>query len=224
MRRLLDEPGLRRGELNPERAGVQRPDADPIAEGGTILRALVVLLRADDSEELVGVVGAELGRERPLPRVREVLGRDEVSVRPAAVRPEMERDRPAVPAEIPASARLGTGSRSRPSFTSGSMMFRRMLLDVVSVARPGSSDGGSVPQLTVISCFAARPPAPSSPPPQAVSATRSARATAQVDISFRDPIAIEGSRSLLAWCGSSAKILIDPEPEARRVNKGRTMC
>ena len=37
-----------------------------------------------------------------------------------------------------------------PSLISGSMMFWRMLADVVSVARPGSSDGGSVPQLTVI--------------------------------------------------------------------------
>jgi hypothetical protein len=43
-------------------------------------------------------------------------------------------------------ARFGTGSRSSPSFTSGSMMFVITSEDVVSVARPGSSEGGSVPQ------------------------------------------------------------------------------
>jgi len=33
------------------------------------------------------------------------------------------------------------------------MMLRRMFEEVVSVASPGSSDGGSAPQLIVISCF-----------------------------------------------------------------------
>jgi len=59
------------------------------------------------------------------------------------------------------------------------MMLRRMFDDVVSVARPGSSDGGSAPQLTVISCFAAlSPDAPSSLPPHAAAATRSPSASA----------------------------------------------
>ena len=57
---------------------------------------------------------------------------------------------------FPPVARLPALSESRhrlevgPSLTNGSMMFSRMLLEVVSVARPGSSEGGSVPQLTVI--------------------------------------------------------------------------
>src|SRR3954464_757179 len=79
------------------------------------------------------------------------------------------------------SARLGIGFRpgAGPSLISGSMMFWRMLADVVSVASPGSSEGGSVPQLTVIV-----PPPPDllllsleAPPQEAAakaSATRSA--------------------------------------------------
>ena len=56
------------------------------------------------------------------------------------------------------SAALRTGLRSSSSLTSGSMMLSRMLEEVVSVARPGSSDGGSVPQFTVITCSAASAP------------------------------------------------------------------
>jgi hypothetical protein len=48
------------------------------------------------------------------------------------------------------SAAAPTGFRSSSSLTSGSMMLSRMLEEVTSVARPGSSDGGSVPQFTVI--------------------------------------------------------------------------
>ena len=41
-------------------------------------------------------------------------------------------------------------------------MFTRMLEEVVSVARPGSSDGGSAPHPTVMTCSAAgAPPEPS---------------------------------------------------------------
>ena len=45
------------------------------------------------------------------------------------------------------------------------MMFSKMLAEVVSVASPGSSDGGSVPQLTVMlfppePCLAVLPPQP----------------------------------------------------------------
>src|SRR4051812_10882832 len=68
------------------------------------------------------------------------------------------------------------------------MMLSRMFPDVVSVARPGSSDGGSAPQFTVITCFAARSDEPaaavvapedslSSPPPPHPAATRLSAAT-----------------------------------------------
>src|SRR6187402_411102 len=56
------------------------------------------------------------------------------------------------------SAKPGTGSRSSPSRTRGSMMLRRMLDEVTSVASPGSSEGGSAPQPIVIVCFDAVPP------------------------------------------------------------------
>src|SRR5215207_11669761 len=69
------------------------------------------------------------------------------------------------------------------------MMLRRMFEDVVSVARPGSSDGGSVPQFTVMTCSAAAappvsPPAvlppelSSSPPQPAATSARPARTAA----------------------------------------------
>jgi hypothetical protein len=66
------------------------------------------------------------------------------------------------------------------------MMFEMMLEDVVSEARPGSSDGGSDPQLTVITPSVA-PASPSSPPPQAVAvrasaATRTASQAIRVDL------------------------------------------
>ena len=47
------------------------------------------------------------------------------------------------------------------------MMLSRMLEEVVSVARPGSSDGGSVPQFTVITCSAASVPPVVAPVPAA---------------------------------------------------------
>jgi hypothetical protein len=97
------------------------------------------------------------------------------------------------------SARLGTGFRSSSSLISGSMMLSRMFADVVSLARPGSSDGGSVPQFTVSVCSAAGPPAsscsscvvpvpaaspPSSSPPQPA-ATRARLATSMAKSSQR---------------------------------------
>src|SRR5689334_15563265 len=44
------------------------------------------------------------------------------------------------------------------------MMFRSTFDDVVSVASPGSSDGGSAPQAIVIVCLAASDPPPPEPP------------------------------------------------------------
>ena len=87
------------------------------------------------------------------------------------------------------SARLGVGSRFLSSLTSGSMMLKRMFAEVVSVARPGSSDGGSAPQLTVISCLAAFLPSdePSSLlPPQAAMTMRNTteNATEETEESF----------------------------------------
>ena len=78
------------------------------------------------------------------------------------------------------------------------MMLSRIPDEVVSVARPGSSEGGSVPQFTVIVWSAARPPSvaavlvpaavssPSSLPPQpaassANDAALSASAAAKVE-------------------------------------------
>ena len=62
----------------------------------------VVLLRADDAEELVRVVGRELGRDRPLPRVLEVARGHRIAVRPAPVRAELERDGLTAVAQLPA--------------------------------------------------------------------------------------------------------------------------
>src|SRR4029078_1035947 len=62
-------------------------------------------------------------------------------------------------------ARLGTGLRGfGSSLTSGSMMFKSTFDDVVSVASPGSSDGGSAPQAIVIVWSAASEPPPLDPP------------------------------------------------------------
>jgi hypothetical protein len=69
------------------------------------------------------------------------------------------------------------------------MMLKRMFAEVVSVARPGSSDGGSAPQLTVISCFAAVLPSdePSSLlPPQAATTMRNATESAIEEIEESD--------------------------------------
>ncbi len=72
------------------------------------------------------------------------------------------------------SARFGTGSSFSSSFTSGSIVFMITSADVVSEARPGSSDGGSVPQLMVItwSITPPSPPDPSSPPHPTANAAR----------------------------------------------------
>ena len=69
--------------------------------------AAVVLLRADDAVELVRVVGAELRRDRALPRVLEVVGGDRIAVRPLEPVAEMIRDGLAVVARLEA---LGGGA------------------------------------------------------------------------------------------------------------------
>ena len=74
----------------------------------------VVLLRADDAEELVRVVGRELGRDRPLPRVLEVVRGHRIAVRPAPVRAELERDGLAAVDSLPA-LRPGSASASGPA-------------------------------------------------------------------------------------------------------------
>ena len=89
VRGLLDEPRLRGGQLDLQRLVVDRVDPDLLGERVAALLAAVVVLRADDAVELVGVVGGELGRDRPLPRVLEVLGGDRVAVRPRPVGPEV---------------------------------------------------------------------------------------------------------------------------------------
>ena len=61
----------------------------------------------DDAVELVRVVGAELGRDRPLPRVLEVLRGDRVAVRPLEPVAEVIRDGLAVVARLEA---LGGGA------------------------------------------------------------------------------------------------------------------
>jgi len=43
---------------------------------------------------------------------------------------------------------IAFSSGAGPNLMSGSMRFERTLADVVSVARPGSSDGGSLPMMT----------------------------------------------------------------------------
>ena len=82
VRDLLDEPRLLRGQLDLERVVVDRRDRDLVAERVAVLLAAVVFGGALDPVELVGVVGRELGVERPLPRVLEVLRRHRVAVRP----------------------------------------------------------------------------------------------------------------------------------------------
>src|SRR5512132_4515475 len=101
VRYLLQEPGLGRGELDLECGLVQRLDGDLVPEPRTVLRARVVVLRADDSVELVRVVGAELGRNRPLPRELEVLRGHRVAVCPFAVPTKVEGDGLAVRADVP---------------------------------------------------------------------------------------------------------------------------
>jgi hypothetical protein len=110
VRRLLDEPRLRARQLHLERVVVERLDADLVGERLALrLAALarVVLLRTLDAVELVRVVGGELGRERPLPRVLEVVRRDRVAVRPLAVLAQVVRDGRSVLVPARREARLG---------------------------------------------------------------------------------------------------------------------
>ena len=157
--------------------------------------AAVVGLGALDPEELVRVVRAQLRRDRPQPRVDEVLGGDRLAVRPLAVVPQVEGDGRALESQL--WARLGTGLRVfGSSLISGSMMFRSTFDDVVSVASPGSSDGGSAPQAIVIVWFAASAPPPPElllvPPPQPAAtsaATATRRAASAIELRVR-----------IGWC------------------------
>ena len=145
--------GCGRRQLDLEGLVVERLHAHLVLQRVAVVLlgvAAVVLLRPDDAVELVRVVGAELRRDGALPRVLEIVRGDRVAVRPLESVAEHVRDGLAVLARLEALGGAPTGLRSSPSLTSGSMMFSRMLEEVVSVARPGSSDGGSVPQLTVI--------------------------------------------------------------------------
>ena len=99
---LLDEPRLRRRQLDDQREVVRRGDADLVREGIAVLLARVVLLRAFDAVELIRVVRGQLGRQRPLPRIDEVARGDGIAVRPLAVLPQVERHGHAVGADIPA--------------------------------------------------------------------------------------------------------------------------
>ena len=110
MRRLLEEPGLRARQLDHEGRVVGRIHAHLVLERVAVVLlgiAAVVLLRPDDAVELVRVVGAELGRDGPLPRVLEVLGGDRVAVRPLEPVAEVIGDGLAVVARLEA---LGGGA------------------------------------------------------------------------------------------------------------------
>ena len=85
VRRLGDEPRLRAGQLHLECVLVGRAHADLVAERSAVLLTRVVVGRADDPVELVGVAGGELRVENPLPGVLEICGGDRVTVRPLAV-------------------------------------------------------------------------------------------------------------------------------------------
>ena len=110
------------------------------------------------------------------------------------------------------SAMLGCGSLSSSRSTSGSMRFSRIAAEVVSLARPGSSEGGSAPQLIVISWLAAfvppssvvspvpaASPSSSSPPQPAATkarlATSMARSSQKVFVLMWSVLSRGGSRA-----------------------------
>jgi hypothetical protein len=99
---LLDEPGLRRRQQHLEGRVVESLDADLVGERLAVLLAGVVVGGADDPVKLVRVVRGQLGGDRPLPGVLEVLGRDRVAVRPLPVGAEVERDGLPILAHVPA--------------------------------------------------------------------------------------------------------------------------
>src|SRR3954464_3084206 len=99
---LLDEPRLRRRQLHLEGRVVEGLDADLVGERLTALLTGVVVGGADDSVELVRVVRGELGRDRSLPRVLEILCGDRVAVRPLSVGAEVEGDGLSILARLPA--------------------------------------------------------------------------------------------------------------------------
>ena len=107
VRDLPEEPGLLRRQLHLERVVVHGGDGDLVGERRTVGLAAVVLRRALDAIELVRVVGRQLGAERPLPGVHEVLGGDRIAVRPRRVLVEVERD--GGPVDLPAVSRDGLG-------------------------------------------------------------------------------------------------------------------
>ena len=111
---LLDEPGLRRRELDLEGRVVESLDPDLVGKRVAALLAGVVVGGADDPVELVRVVGGELGRDRPLPRIFEVLRGDRVAVRPLPVRAEVERHGLSVLAHVPALGEAGHGRQVVP--------------------------------------------------------------------------------------------------------------
>src|SRR4029450_5619129 len=92
VRDLLNAPGMRRRQLDLKRLGVERLDADLVAQCVAVRLARVVGLGADDAEELVRVVRGALRRDRPLPGVLEVVRGPGVAVPPAPVCAELERD------------------------------------------------------------------------------------------------------------------------------------
>ena len=156
---LRDEPRLLATSASPSEsctcpAPRSRPCRASASQSAFFGSQRVVLGRALDAEELVRVVGRQVRRDRPLPRPDEVVRGHGIAVRPLAVVTEVERDDLAV--RRPSSPRgSASGFRSAPSFTSGSMMFRITFDEVVSVARPGSSDGGSAPTDIVTTWLAA---------------------------------------------------------------------
>src|SRR5581483_11168823 len=155
VRQLLDEPGLRRGQRDDQLVLADRLDADLVAKRVAVrLRrvARVVRLGSLDPAELVRVVGAQLRRDRAEPRVDVVLCGRRGTVLPADLRVQVQRHGAAL--DGPALRGAGLGPRR----TSGSIRLNRMLDEVVSVARPASSDGGSAP--TDIRNTPARPDLP----------------------------------------------------------------
>ena len=158
MRGLLDEPRLRRGQLTWSVWSSTALTPTASASVSQFFVAAVVLGRALDAVQLVGVVRREL-RQRV--RFHEYTkswrspGRRSSTSRPG----RGGTYDGAVLVDVPAlrERRLGL-ERLGFSRTSGSMMARSTFDDVVSVALPGSSDGGSAPQRDRSTCSAAGPP------------------------------------------------------------------
>jgi hypothetical protein len=108
--RIAGRAGVGLGETKDQRLRISDRDADRLGIGGA---ARVEILGAGDGEKNVGVLRAQLRRQDPTEREREVLGGERSAIGPPQVAAQMERPRQAVRRRFPAlrggADRLGSG-------------------------------------------------------------------------------------------------------------------